>query len=94
MLYYGDLFIRGEDKMKALAPGCDLIGKGFAFHNSFNYLYPKLSSEIAYPLREFDMYTLFDLLNARLEKEYLDAHTNVVTTPNTFFFREEYAQRR
>jgi hypothetical protein len=74
MLYYGDLFIRGENRQRPLEPNDDFIGKGFDFHNCFNYLSVKLMSEDLYPLRRFDLYTLLSLLQTRLEQSYLERH--------------------
>lgn len=90
MLYYGDLAIYGENKRRALLPGRDIIYKGFDFHNTFNYLYVKLSSNTPYPLREYDMYTMWNLISTRLEKTYLNNHTEKGNYEDTFFYRSNF----
>lgn len=89
MLYYEDLSIKGEETRHALNPGCDLVYKGLDFHNCFYYLYVKLISSHSYPLREFDMFTLWDLLRSRLMLEDCKANANL----ETFFYREKYNNR-
>ena len=87
-LYYGDLFIRGEDRQRPLDPNDDLVGKGFDFHNCFNHLFEKLSSNDPYPLREFDLYAMLDLIQTRLSTDYLNEHcTPEINPPDTFFYR-------
>lgn len=94
MLYYGDLFINGEDKQRPLDPSDDKVGKGFDFHNCFNYLLVKLNSADKYPLREFDMLTLFDLMATRLDKKYINNHhSTVVTEDESFFYRAQFSER-
>ena len=85
MVYYGDLSISGEDKMRPLNPGVDTINKGFDFHNTYNYLCTKLNLDNDYPLREFDLFTLCDLINSRLvNKDNVLADRNL----DTFFNRK------
>lgn len=92
MVYYGDLFINGEDRQRPLNPSDDVVGKGFDFHNCFNYLLVKLNSGDRYPLREFDMYTMLDIISSRLTD--VEQHCSKVVTPgNTFFFREAFRDR-
>ena len=94
MLYYGDLFINGEDKQRPLEPSDDKVGKGFDFHNCFNYLLVKLNSADKYPLREFDMLTLFDLMETRLDKKYIaNHHSAIVTEDESFFYRVQFSER-
>jgi hypothetical protein len=93
MLYYGDLFIRGENRQRPLEPNDDFIGKGFDFHNCFNYLSVKLMSEDLYPLRRFDLYTLLSLLQTRLEQSYLERHTKLIAPSETFFFRKSFTKQ-
>lgn len=93
MLYYGDLSIRGENKRHLLKPDEDIVYKGFDFHNCFNYLYVKLSSDDRYRLREFDMYTMWDLICSRLEEPelkgaYQQEYTKESNDINTFFYRD------
>lgn len=90
MLYYDDLSIQGEDKKRQLDPENDIVYKGFDFHNCFNYLYVKLSSHQNYPLREFDMFTMGDLIQSRIMCRYLDG---INESPNTFFYRTESSGR-
>ena len=90
MLYYGDLAIHGEDKRRALIPSEDIVYKGFDFHNTFNYLYVKLSSNTPYPLREYDMYTMWNLVSTRLEKTYLNNHVEKGNYEDTFFYRSNF----
>lgn len=91
MLYYEDLSIKGEETRHALNPGCDLVYKGFDFHNCFYYLYVKLISHYSYPLREFDMFTLWDLIRSRLMPNTLDDHKSADL--ETFFYREKFNNR-
>jgi hypothetical protein len=93
MLYYGDLFIRGENRQRPLDPGNDFVGKGFDFHNCFNYLYVKLMSEELYTLRRFDLYTLWSLLQSRLEESQLNGHTKLIAPSETFFFRKSFTKQ-
>lgn len=92
-LYYGDVFIHGEDRSRPLDPSMDKIGKGFDFHNCYNYLYAKLSSSNQYPLREFDMYTMWYLVKTRLDKKYLSEHCENVGPSDTFFFRPSFKEK-
>lgn len=93
MLYYGDLSIHGEDKRHPLNPGIDTVYKGFDFHNCFNYLYVKLSSGNQYPLRKFDMCTIWDLVYSRLlecgQQEHIEDNRNL----STFFYREAFKEK-
>lgn len=93
MLYYGDLSILGEEKKNLLNPGVDTIYKGFDFHNCYNYLYVKLSSNLKYPLREFDMCTLWDMIYSRLSIEYANEHSIMKNWKNTFFYREVFTDK-
>lgn len=93
MLYYGDLSIQGEDKKRPLIPGVDKVYKGFDFHNCFNFLYVKLISNDKYPLREFDMFTLCDLIYSRLSVEYLSENAEEECSPNTFFYRDAFDEK-
>lgn len=90
MLYYEDLSIKGEESRRALNPGCDLVYKGFDFHNCFYYLYAKLISPHSYPLREFDMFTLWDLIYSRLMADTLDKPKPDL---ETFFYRDKFNDR-
>lgn len=92
MLYYEDLSIKGEESRHALNPATDIVYKGFDFHNCFYYLYVKLSSSWAYPLREFDMFTLWDLIYSRLLKKFLEGFRSE-TEMKTFFYREKFDDR-
>ncbi|MBD5134289.1 MAG: metallophosphoesterase [Clostridiales bacterium] len=93
MLYYGDLSIRGEDKRHSLNPGIDTVYKGFDFHNCFNYLYVKLSSGNQYPLKKFDMCTIWDLVYSRLlecgQQEHMEDNRNL----STFFYRDVFKEK-
>jgi len=91
MLYYEDLSIKGEETRHSLSPGHDLIYKGFDFHNCFYYLYVKLKSSHQYPLREFDMFTLWDLIRSRLIVNNSDTYKAVDL--ETFFYRENFKER-
>lgn len=93
MLYYGDLSIQGEDKKRLLNPGVDEINKGFDFHNCFNFLYVKLSSQDDYPLREYDMFTICDLVLSRLLVTHLAGSNKESEAPNTFFYRKAFSAR-
>mgnify|MGYP002509941256 CR=1 FL=1 len=91
MLYYEDLSIKGEETRHVLSPGHDLIYKGFDFHNCFYYLYVKLKSSHQYPLREFDMFTLWDLIRSRLIVNNSDTYKAVDL--ETFFYRDNFKER-
>ena len=90
MLYYGDLSIRGEDTKHALYPGKDTIYKGMDFHNCFYYLYNKIMADGAYPLREYDLFTLFDLLCSRLQEKNITSSLGKCLTPDSFFYGITY----
>lgn len=92
MLYYEDLSIKGEETKRVLNPTQDIIYKGFDFHNCFYYLFAKLSSPYIYPLREYDMFTLWDLIQSRLSKQFLDDSKSDVD-PETFFYRRKFFQK-
>lgn len=92
MLYYGDLSIQGEDKRRALNPESDTVYKGFDFHNCFNYLYVKLNSEFKYPLREFDLFTICDLVYSRLNVNK-DGKTVSDEKIDTFFYRDLFKEK-
>ena len=92
MLYYGDLCIRGENKRRPLNPGTDTVYKGFDFHNCFNYLYFKLVSEEKYPLREFDMFTMWDLILSRLLVEQLEERIVPNIVSKTFFYHNDFSK--
>ena len=92
MLYYEDLSIKGEESRHALNPATDIVYKGFDFHNCFYYLYVKLSSSWEYPLRDFDMFTLWDLIYSRLLKKFLEGFRSE-TEMKTFFYREKFDDR-
>lgn len=86
MLYYRDLVIHGEDKLRYLNPGVDTVYNSFDFFHCFHYLYAKLSSyhdnihaRSPYPLREYDLFTLCDLLNSRLNP---DQNTDEIKVTN------------
>lgn len=93
MLYYGDLSIHGEDRRHPLNPGVDTVYKGFDFHNCFNYLYVKLSSGNQYPLKKFDMCTIWDLVYSRLlecgQQEHIEDNKNL----STFFYRDAFKEK-
>lgn len=91
MLYYRDLSIRGEEKRHALNPGNDMVYKGFDFHNCFNSLYVKLSSDGLYPLRLFDMCTMWDLIYSRLSRT--EGHSKANEQLDTFFYREAFRDK-
>ena len=92
MLYYEDLSIRGEETKRSLDPGCDLIYKGFDFHNCFYYLCVKLMADNSYPLREYDMFTLWDLIRSRLMINVLDEDRYGFES-TTFFYRKKFEIR-
>jgi hypothetical protein len=93
MLYYGDLSIQGEDKKRPLIPGKDEVTKGFDFHNCFYCLYVKLISTEDYPLREYDMFTIWDLIQSRLNEKFLLGTNESNSSPNTFFYKAKFKQR-
>ena len=93
MLYYGDLTIKGENKKHPLIPGEDIIYKGFDFHNCFSHLYEKLNSEEPYALREYDMFTLWDLVATRCSNETTTENSANGSMAKTFFYWEKTKDR-
>ena len=90
MLYYRDLSIRGEDKQRCLDPGYDIIYKGFDFHHCFNYLSVKLNGTKSYLLQEFDLFTLCDLVESRLNPRIIRVYPEGKSEKkDTFFYREK-----
>lgn len=84
MLYYGDLSIKNDANIHPLNPGRDVVYSGFDFHDCFNYLYVKLTSGSSYPLREYDLFTMCDLLASRLDKNSVLEQGSLA---GTFFYR-------
>lgn len=68
MLYYQDRYIRGEERIAQLTPGDDTVRTYFDFHHCFNYLLVKLRDNKQYPLRDFDLFTICNLLESRLDQ--------------------------
>ena len=68
MLYYQDRYIRGEERNAQLTPGDDAVSTSFDFHHCFNYLLVKLRDNKRYPLRDFDLFTVCNLLESRLDQ--------------------------
>ena len=94
MLYYGDLFIRGEYNQPLLDPDDDKIDKGFDFHTCYHHLIVKLNSQEQYYLREFDMCTVLDLILTRINPEYIEGHCRkVISIKDTFFQRESFKEK-
>ena len=73
-LYYGDITISGENRKAALIPGQDIHQRGFDFHNTFNLLSEKLRNveNPPYALMAFDLYSLCDLIQNRLDASKSD----------------------
>lgn len=71
MWYYGDLTIYGENRINNLIPGENVINKGIDYYNCFYTLYHKLYAyfetgcSYSYPLLEFDLFTICDLVCSR-----------------------------
>ena len=71
MWYYGDLTIYGENRINNLVPGKDEVNKGIDYYNCFYTLYHKLYAHFenqcrgAYPLLEYDLFTIWDLAFSR-----------------------------
>lgn len=68
MLYYQDRYIRGEERNAQLTPGDDAVSIYFDFHHCFNFLLVKLRDNKKYPLRDFDLFTICNLLESRLDQ--------------------------
>ena len=83
-LYYGDLTISGENRKAALVPGDDICLKGFDFHNTFNHISEKLRNieKDPYALMAFDLYSLCDLIDNRLDVARTEA---ISKSASTFF---------
>ena len=87
-LYYGDLYMHGEANQRLLDPCDDKVDRGFDFHNCFNYLLVKIYSDDTYPLKEFDLFTIVDLLATRSSEDYIREHCIPSIAPdNTFFIQ-------
>lgn len=73
MCYYGDLAIYGENGVNILVPGIDNVNKGMDYHDCFFTLCQKLEdwakNEKKYPLLEFDLFVVFDLIYSRWLKK-------------------------
>lgn len=95
MLYYGDLSNKNDANIHALKPGMDAVYGGFDFHDCYNSLYVKLSSDSSYPLREYDLMTICDLIDHRLDNAYLNEHIVIKNKccEDTFFFRRKDRDR-
>lgn len=71
MWYYGDLTIYGENGVNNLVPGEDVVHKGIDYYNCFYVLYHKVYGYFdskcgySYPLLDFDLFTVLDLLYSR-----------------------------
>lgn len=71
MWYYGDLTIYGENRINNLEPGKDIIYKGVDYYKCFYTIYHKLyvcfenKCADAYPLLEYELFTICDLVNSR-----------------------------
>lgn len=71
MWYYGDLTIYGENRINNLVPGQDNIHKGIDYYNCFYTLYHKIYAYFEegrkriYPLLEYDLFTIWDLVYSR-----------------------------
>ena len=71
MWYYGDLTICGEHTINNLIPGTDKVYHRIDYYNCFSTLYHKLyayyneNRKHFYPLLEFDLYTICDLVYNR-----------------------------
>jgi hypothetical protein len=83
-LYYGDLTISGENRKAALIPGNDFHQRGFDFHNTFNLISEKLRNieNQPYALMAFDLYSLCDLIQNRLDVSKGDSY---LQNTKTFF---------
>ncbi len=73
MCYYGDLAIYGENGVNILVPGIDNVNKGMDYHDCFFTLCQKLEDSLKnkkkYPLLEFDLFVVFDLIYSRWLKK-------------------------
>lgn len=71
MWYYGDLTIYGENRINNLVPGENIVNKGIDYYNCFYTLYQKIYDYFesgcvySYPLLEFDLFTICDLVYSR-----------------------------
>ena len=90
LLYYQDVSINGEYSRPPLNVGTDTIHRGMDFGNTMNYLCEKIcstlfSSENKYPLFQYDLYTLCDLILSR----YPSDHTNADVPDGKPYFSTE-----
>lgn len=71
MWYYGDLTIYGENRINNLVPGKNVVNKGIDYYKCFYTLYQKIYDYFEngciypYPLLEFDLFTICDLVYSR-----------------------------
>lgn len=71
MWYYGDLTIYGENRIRNLILGTDVVNKGIDYYNCFYTLHHKLydyfknGGTASYPLMGFDLFTMCDLVYSR-----------------------------
>lgn len=95
MLYYGDLSNKNDANVHPLKPGVDVVYSGFDFHDCFNSLYVKISSDSTYKLYKYDLFTICDLINHRIDRSYLSEEAELPNNDlrNTFFYREKDKDR-
>lgn len=95
MLYYGDLSNKNDANIHPLKPGVDVVYGGFDFHDCFNSLYAKILVDKKDPLHKYHLVTLCNLINCRIDEEYL-GKTAVLDCNNisdTFFYRNKDKER-
>ena len=95
MLYYGDLSYNNDANVHPLKPGVDVVYSGFDFHDCFNSLYEKIRTDRDQQLYKYHLFTLCDLINHRIDEEYLTDKTELPNDAlcNTFFYREKDSDR-
>ncbi len=95
MLYYGDLSNKNDANVHPLKPGIDIVYSGFDFHDCFNSLCVKISTDRKQKLYKYHLFTLCDLINHRIDIDYLNHETELPDNAicNTFFYREKDSER-
>lgn len=95
MLYYGDLSNKNDANVHPLKPGVDVAYSGFDFHDCFNSLSVKIKNDPTCQLNKYHLVTLCDLINHRIDKNYLNEECKLTDNDirNTFFYRDKDTHR-
>ena len=95
MLYYGDLSNKNDANVHPLKTGVDVVYSGFDFHDCFNSLSVKIINDPTCKLNKYHLVTLCDLINHRIDKEYLSKELKLTDNDirSSFFYRDKDTHR-